>query len=117
MTGGLLNIISYGINDLYLTGAPQITFFKIVYRRHTNFSIESMEIGLSTTVNFNEQYEIIVDRYGDLIGNTYLKIKLPEKTKNNDVIRVKEKGLLKNENDNRGDLYLKTNIMIDYERI
>ena len=78
MTGGLLNIISYGINDLYLTGAPQITFFKIVYRRHTNFSIESMEIGLSTTVNFNEQYEIIVDRYGDLIGNTYLKIKLPE---------------------------------------
>ena len=78
MTGGLLNIVSYGSNDLYLTGAPQITFFKIVYRRHTNFSIESMEIGLNTTMNFNKEYEIIVDRYGDLIGNTYLKIKLPE---------------------------------------
>ena len=78
MTGGLLNIVSYGSNDLYLTGAPQITFFKIVYRRHTNFSIESMEIGLNTTMNFNQQYEIIIDRYGDLIGNTYLKIKLPE---------------------------------------
>jgi len=78
MTGGLLNIVSYGSNDLYLTGAPQITFFKIVYRRHTNFSIESMEIGLNTTMNFNQQYEILVDRYGDLIGNTYLKIKLPE---------------------------------------
>ena len=78
MTGAILNIVSYGINDLYLTGAPQITFFKIVYRRYTNFSIESMEIGLNTTMNFNQEYEIIVDRYGDLISNTYLKIKLPE---------------------------------------
>jgi hypothetical protein len=78
MTGGLLSIISYGVDDLYLTGAPQITFFKIVYRRHTNFSIESIEVGLNTTVNFNEQYEMIIDRYGDLIGKVYLKIQFPE---------------------------------------
>ena len=50
MTGGLLSILSYGSDDLYLTGAPQITFFKIVYRRHTNFSIESIEVGLNTNV-------------------------------------------------------------------
>jgi len=78
MTGGLLSIISYGVDDLYLTGAPQITFFKIVYRRHTNFSIESIEVGLNTTVNFSDQYEMIIDRYGDLIGKVYLKINFPE---------------------------------------
>jgi hypothetical protein len=78
MTGGLLSIISYGVDDLYLTGAPQITFFKIVYRRHTNFSIESIEVGLKTDMNFNDQYEMIIDRTGDLIGKVYLKIKFPK---------------------------------------
>lgn len=78
MPGGLLSILSYGCNDLYLTGAPQITFFKIVYRRHTNFSIESIEIGYNHSTNFNTEYEIIVPRIGDLISKTYLKIVLPE---------------------------------------
>jgi len=78
MTGGLLSILSYGSTDLFLTGAPQITFFKVVYRRHTNFSIESIEVGLNTNVNFNDEYEITIDRTGDLIGKTYLKIALPE---------------------------------------
>lgn len=78
MTGGLLSILSYGSTDLFLTGAPQITFFKIVYRRHTNFSVESIEIGLNTNINFDDEYEIIVDRIGDLIGKCYLKIILPE---------------------------------------
>lgn len=78
MPGGLLSILSYGSTDLFLTGAPQISFFKIVYRRHTNFSIESIEIGLNTNINFEDEYEIIFDRIGDLIGKCYLKIKLPE---------------------------------------
>lgn len=78
MTGGLLSIISYGSTDLFLTGAPQITFFKVVYRRHTNFSVESIEIGYNTNVDFNDEYEITFDRIGDLIGKTYLKIKIPE---------------------------------------
>ncbi len=78
MPGGLLSILSYGSTDLFLTGAPQITFFKAVYRRHTNFSVESVEIGLNTNVNFNDEYEIIIDRIGDLIGKTYLKIQIPE---------------------------------------
>jgi len=50
------------------------------------------------------------------IDDTKIKIKLPTKTKNDDIIRVKEKGLLKNDN-SRDDLYLKINIIIDYERI
>jgi hypothetical protein len=78
MTGGLLSILSYGSTDLFLTGAPQISFFKVVYRRHTNFSVESIEIGYNTNINFNDEYEITFDRIGDLIGKTYLKIKIPE---------------------------------------
>ena len=78
MTGGLLSILSYGSTDLFLTGAPQISFFKVVYRRHTNFSVESIEIGYNTNINFNDEYEITFDRIGDLVGKTYLKIKIPE---------------------------------------
>ena len=43
MSGGLLQLVVYGEQDIYLTGNPEITFFKVVYRRHTNFSIESIE--------------------------------------------------------------------------
>ena len=43
MAGGLLQLVAYGAQDIYLTGNPQITFFKVVYRRHTNFSLESIE--------------------------------------------------------------------------
>ena len=43
MGGGLLQIVAYGAQDIYLTGNPQITFFKIVYRRHTNFSMETIK--------------------------------------------------------------------------
>ena len=41
MGGGLLQLVAYGAQDVYLTGNPQITFFKVVYRRHTNFAIEA----------------------------------------------------------------------------
>ena len=43
MTGGMLQIAAYGAQDVYLTSNPQITYFKTVYRRHTNFAIESIE--------------------------------------------------------------------------
>ena len=43
MGGGLLQLVAYGAQDIYLTGNPQITFFKVVYRRHTNFSIEAIQ--------------------------------------------------------------------------
>lgn len=43
MSGGLLQLVAYGSQDVYLTGNPQITFFKVVYRRHTNFAIEAIE--------------------------------------------------------------------------
>ena len=43
MGGGLMQLVAYGAQDIYLTGNPQITFFKVVYRRHTNFSMEAIE--------------------------------------------------------------------------
>jgi len=42
MGGGLMQLVAYGAQDIYLTGNPQITFFKVVYRRHTNFSMEAI---------------------------------------------------------------------------
>jgi hypothetical protein len=78
MPGGLLNILCYGCNDLYLTGAPQITFFKTAYRRYTNFAIESVEIKPNTNTNFGQEVSFLIDRNGDLISKTYLKIDLPQ---------------------------------------
>ena len=78
MPGGLLTLVCYGCNDLYLTGAPQITFFKIAYRRYTNFSIESIIVAPNTHTNFGEEIEIIIPRTGDLMSKTFLAINLPE---------------------------------------
>lgn len=71
-------MVCYGCNDLYLTGAPQITFFKIAYRRYTNFSIESIVVAPNTHTNFGEEIEIIIPRTGDLLSKTLLEINVPE---------------------------------------
>ena len=73
MPGGLLTMVCYGCNDLYLTGAPQITFFKIAYRRYTNFSIESIVVSPNIHTNFGEAIEIMIPRTGDLLSKMYLK--------------------------------------------
>jgi hypothetical protein len=77
MTGGLINIMSYGADDLYLTGAPQMTFFKSVYRRYTNFAKESISIPLGN-IDFGKTISIELSHIGDLISNTYLQIDVPQ---------------------------------------
>jgi hypothetical protein len=77
MGGGLINIVTYGANDLYLTGSPQITFFKVVYRRYTNFSTESVSISLGN-INFDEEINVPFPKIGDLFNNTYLQLEIPE---------------------------------------
>ena len=77
MGGGLMQLVAYGAQDIYLTGNPQITFFKVVYRRHTNFSMESIECTFNGTVDFGRKSNVTVSRNGDLIGAMYLEIKLP----------------------------------------
>ena len=71
MGGGLMQLVAYGAQDIYLTGNPQITFFKVVYRRHTNFSMESIEQTLSGTVGLGNKVTATVSRNGDLIHKVY----------------------------------------------
>lgn len=77
MTGGLIQLVARGVQDIYLTEDPQITFFKIVYRRHTNFSTQPMIQKFTETPDFGKRVSCLVSRNGDLMGNTVLVIKLP----------------------------------------
>ena len=76
MGGGLMQLVAYGAQDVYLTGNPQITFFKVVYRRHTNFSMECIEQPLDSA-RFGGRHTVQVLRNGDLAGRMYLKTTLP----------------------------------------
>ena len=73
MGGGLMQLVAYGAQDIYLTGNPQITFFKVVYRRHTNFSMETIEQTINGTVATNGRSTITLSRNGDLVGRCYLQ--------------------------------------------
>lgn len=77
MTAGLINLVSYGVDDLYLTGSPQITFFKMVYRRHTNFAKENYMIEMGN-FNFNDEITINVPNIADLMSNVFLNLEIPE---------------------------------------
>ena len=74
---GIIQLITNGSGDLFLTGNPEITFFKCVYRRHTNFSIESIEVPFNNYVNFNKISMINIPKIGDLVNKIYLKVILP----------------------------------------
>lgn len=74
MTGGLLQLVAYGAQDVYLTGNPQITFFKVIYRRYTNFAIETVEKTFTGTIGFGNTIASKITRDGDLTTNMYLKI-------------------------------------------
>lgn len=78
MGGGLITLVAYGAQDVYLTGNPTITFFKVIYRRHTNFSVESIEQYFQNSVNFGRKAIADLSRNGDLITQTFLKIGIPE---------------------------------------
>src|SRR5438105_1372479 len=77
MSGGMVQIAVYGSQDIYLTGTPQITFFKIVYRRYTNFSIEAIPQQFIGLINFGQEMSSVIEKVGDLMHKTYLEIDLP----------------------------------------
>ena len=79
--GGLMQLVAYGAQDIYLTGNPQITFFKVVYRRHTNFAMENIQQSFSGAVSFGSRSTVIVSRNGDLINSAYLRVELPSLTR------------------------------------
>lgn len=78
MGGSIAQIASYGAQDIFLTGNPQITFFKVVYRRYTNFAIQSMRQEFIGETNFGCEMSSVIDKAGDLMHKTYLEIELPE---------------------------------------
>ena len=84
MAGALMQLVAYGAQDVYLTGSPQITFFKVVYRRHTNFAMESMEQTLNGTANWGNKVVCKVSRNGDLLGACYVEATLPAKGNSTD---------------------------------
>jgi hypothetical protein len=73
MGGGLMQLVAYGAQDIYLTGNPQITFFKVVYRRHTNFSMESIKQTFNGTADFGSSSSATISRNGDLVYRMYLE--------------------------------------------
>jgi len=72
-----MQLVAYGAQDIYLTGNPQITYFKVVYRRHTNFAIESIEQVFNGEADFGKRVQCIISRNGDLINDIYLDVELP----------------------------------------
>ena len=78
MGGGLMQLVAYGAQDVYLTGNPQITFWKVTYRRYTNFSMESIEQTFNGQADFGRRVTCTISRNGDLAYRTYLQVTLPE---------------------------------------
>jgi hypothetical protein len=73
-----MQLVAYGAQDVYLTGNPQITFWKVTYRRHTNFSLESIEQTFNGQADFGRRVTCTISRNGDLAYRTYLQVTLPE---------------------------------------
>jgi len=68
-----MQLVAYGAQDIYLTGNPQITFFKVVYRRHTNFSMESIKQTFNGNADFGNNVSATISRNGDLVYRMYLE--------------------------------------------
>ena len=88
MSGGIIQIVSYGSENLFLTGSPEITYFKTVYRRHTNYAAESIILPFDNEVNFDEISTIKIPSVGDLLTKLYLQITIPEFSYERDVSSV-----------------------------
>ena len=76
MSGGLMQLVAYGAQDTYLTGNPEITFFKVVYRRHTNFAIETVNLTFNGNADFGKEANVLITRNGDLVTRMYLRVQL-----------------------------------------
>ena len=79
MGGGLLQLVAYGAQDVYITGNPQITFFKVVYRRHTNFAVEAIQQTFNGNPGYGNTVTCQISRNGDLINRVYLQATLGDK--------------------------------------
>jgi len=79
MAGGLMQLVAYGAQDVYLTGQPKVTFFQAVYKRHTNFAMENIQQTVNGTATPSGRVSVTIARNGDLVGNMYVSL-LPSAT-------------------------------------
>ena len=77
MGGGLLQLVAYGAQDAYLSGNPQITFWKGLFKRHTNFAMEPFRVNLTGQANWGVKHSAILPRHADLLYSTYLEVVMP----------------------------------------
>ena len=78
MGGGLLQLVAYGAQDAYITGNPHITFWKVLYKRHTNFAMEAMRVNFTGSPAYGQRSVVVVNRNADLMFRTYLEVTLPD---------------------------------------
>ena len=74
MAGGLMQLVAYGAQDVYLTGNPKVTFFQAVYKKHTNFAMENIEQTVNGTAGNSGRISVTVARNGDLVGQMYMEL-------------------------------------------
>ena len=77
MGGGLLQLVAYGAQDAFITGNPQITFWKGLYKRHTNFAMEPFRVNFTGQPNWGTKHSAVIGRHADLLYSTYLEVILP----------------------------------------
>jgi len=75
MAGGLMQLVAYGAQDVYLTGNPEVTFFQAKYKRHTNFAMENIEQTVNGTAANSGRVSVTIARNGDLVGDMYIELK------------------------------------------
>ena len=78
MGGGLLQLVAYGAQDAYITGNPHITFWKVMYKRHTNFAMEAMRVNFTGSPAYGQRSVVVINRNADLMFRTYLEVTLPD---------------------------------------
>ena len=83
MAGGLMQLVAYGAQDVYLTGNPKVTFFQAVYKRHTNFAMENIEQTVNGSPGNSGRLSVTIARNGDLIGDMYVELKSAGTTNSN----------------------------------
>ena len=75
-----MQLVSYGAQDIYISGNPQITFWKVLYKRHTNFAMEAIEVTFNGQADFGRRVTAVISRNADLMYRTYIQVTLPQIT-------------------------------------
>lgn len=76
-SGSLIQLVAVGPQDVPLIGNPQMTHFKSVFKRHTNFALESIPLNFNQALNFDRKSTCLIDKKGDLLSDIWLEVKLP----------------------------------------